>query len=199
MDLNVTSTLQALLKAHSVSTQVNGQQGVVAGRMSASAWVSRKSSAKTGNLLQLNISIKSPLIGNRTLIESIAGWGPDEQNAIRGAWEKFSASSLHVILEVFVNDPRTDDKVDWEIWWHNNNSWRAGIGPLSIVGFDEQNPPHPICGDLIDQLRDALLPQATWECHWLRFYYMKKGDSWVGSECLLDNVPWQDGQCLVDH
>jgi hypothetical protein len=198
MDFNVTSTLQAFLEAHSVSTQVDGQR-VIAGNMSASALVFRKTSAKIENLLQLDINVKSPLIGNRTLIESFAGWGSDEQHAIKKAWEKFSTSSLHVILEVFVNNQRAGDTVDWEIWRNNNNSWRACIGPLSIVGFDEESPPRPICGNLIDQLRDALLPQATRECHWLRFYYMKKESSRVGSECLLDNVPWQEGQDLVDQ
>jgi hypothetical protein len=43
MDLNVTSTLQQYLEAHSVPTSLEGN-GLVAGKMTASAWVYRKPS-----------------------------------------------------------------------------------------------------------------------------------------------------------
>jgi len=196
MDLDVTKTLQEFLEAHSVKTETQGQ-ALKAGRMFLSAKVFKKSS-NVSNLLQLDVNVNSPIIPGRTLVESFAGWGDDEQEAINSAWGKFSSSSLHVLLDVFAGQ-RNDEQTEWERWGNDDKAWQVCMGPLFILGFGDQQPPSLICGDLIDRLRDELLPGTTRECHWLRFYYMRSDGSRVGSECLLDNKTWPAGQTLVDE
>jgi hypothetical protein len=198
MDLNVTSTLQQLLEAHSISCQQHGAE-LLAGNMSVSAWIIRKASTHIRNLLQLDIRVHSSLLGGRTLIESFAGWGDDEAQAINAAWEKFSRSSLHVLLAAFIADRRDDGQVEWETWDHDGIAWNVCMGPLFNISFSEEPLRDLEVGGLLDQIRDALLPGITRECHWLRFYYMKRGDERIGSECLLDNEPWPDGQKIVDQ
>jgi hypothetical protein len=197
MDLDVTTTLQYFLEGHAVPTRLEGQR-LLAGRMSAAAWIFRKPSASTNNLLQLDINVESPLISGRNLIESFAGWGSDEQDAIKQAWRKFSESSLHVLLEVFVGGNKGGNQIEWESW-SNGPTWRVCLGPLLTVNFSDHERPNLAYGDLLDKLRDALLPKVTREYHWLRFYYMKQGSSCIGSECLLDNESWSEGENLVNQ
>lgn len=198
MDLDVTSTLQEFLQAHSISTQFK-DQWLIWGLASSSAWIFRRPSADVNNLVRLNINVRSPLLGGRTLVECFAGWGSDEQEAISSAWGKFSRSCLHVLMQVFMNDPPDKGQVEWETWGSDDNLWRVCMGPLLILNFRDRAPLALACGDLLDQLRDKLLPILTGECHWLRFYYMKQGDKRVGSECLLDNDTWPEGEKLVDQ
>ena len=186
MDLNVTSTLQKFLEAHSVPTQISGQ-ALIAGSMSASAWVIKKQSTNFKNLLQLDINITSPLLGTGDSTESFAGWGDDEQGAMNAALDKFCSSSLHVLLSIFTSNKKDDDQVEWAAWGRNENSWQVCLGPLLISSFADQTP-YLECTSLLDQLLDALLPKITTECHWLRFYYMRQGEVRVGSECLLITI-----------
>jgi uncharacterized protein DUF6348 len=181
-----------------VPTQLK-EHFLIAGDMSASAWVFKKPSANANNFLQLDVNISSPLLGTRTLIESFAGWGEDERSAINSAWSKFSTASLHVLLEVFALRQRHDDQVEWERWGNDRNPWQVCIGPLYTISFTDQPLPNLACGGLLDQLRDALMPRIGREYHWLRFYYMKNDSSRVGSECLLDNNAWPEGQSIVDQ
>jgi len=198
MDLDVTSTLQQILEAHSVAVKPQGQS-LVAGEAEMSAWIFRQPSVNLTNLLQLDVRVNSPLIGNRTLIESFAGWGRDEPEATRQAWEKFCRSSLHVLLEVFIGDKKGEDQIEWETWEKSGVLWRVCLGPLFVLGFGDQPVPRIACGDLIDRIRDTLLPAASRAGHWLRLYYMRHANSRVGSECLLDNEMWPEGQDLVDQ
>ena len=196
MDLDVTSTLQEILEAHSVHTRPEGQ-ALAAGNMIVSAWVFKKPSATATSLFQLDVNVRSPLIGARTLVESFAGWGTDEPQAIKQAWAKFMRSSLHVLLEVFVGEGQGENQIEWEHWDHNRTGWRICLGPLFAMAFEDQRLPNLACSDLLDQLRNALLPRLRTEYHWLRFYYMQLGDSSTGSECLLDNEHWEEGQNIV--
>jgi hypothetical protein len=198
MDLNVTGMLRELLEVHSVPCEFKGAE-LIAGNMSASAWIVRKVSTNISNRLQLDIGIHSSLLGERVLIESFAGWGDDEAQAINAAWEKFSRSSFHVLLAVFIDNRQDDNQVEWETWKHNRNAWRVCMGPLFKISFSEEPLPDLSCGSLLDQLRDKLVLGVTRDSHWLRFYYMKRGDARVGSECLLDNEPWLEGQKIVDE
>ena len=87
MKLSVTDTLQKYLEAHSIKVEVK-EQTLVAGNMVLSARVFEKPSSRIRNLLQLDINVNSPKFPGRTLIESFAGWGESEQEAINSAWEK---------------------------------------------------------------------------------------------------------------
>src|SRR5262249_62067439 len=145
MDLDVTSTLRQVLEHHSVHTKPDGP-ALVAGNMTTSAWVFRLPSESNHSFLRLDINVNSPLIAGRTLIESFAGWGSDEEQAIKQAWSKFCRASLHAILEVFVGDNKGEDQIEWEAWENSGVRWRVCLGPLLVVGYGNQPPPKVICG-----------------------------------------------------
>lgn len=196
MKPDVTDILQRYLEAHSIKVEVK-EQALVAENMVLSARVFEKPSSRIRNLLQLDINVHSSKFPGRTLIESFAAWGDSEEEAINSALEKFAISSLHVLLDVFAGK-RNDEQTEWEQWADNGEGWQVCMGPLFISGFGESEPPDLVCGELIDRLRDKLLSHITKDCHWLRFYYMQQDGIRVGSECLLDNTPWLEGQAIVD-
>ena len=198
MDLDVTSTLRRILEGHSVPTKPDGP-ALVAGNMTAAAWVRRLQAANDHNLVRLDVNVNSPLIASRTLIESFAGLGTGEEQAIKQAWGKFCQASLHVLLEVFIGEKRGEDQIERETWESRRVRWNVCLGPLLVLGFGNQPPPRVICGELIGQLRDALLPTLSREYHWLRFYYMSKEGSCMASECLLDNESWSEGGKIVNQ
>jgi hypothetical protein len=198
MDLDFTSTLREFLEAHSVPTTPAGQE-LAAGNATMAAWVFRKPSTALDNLLQLDVCVNSPLIAGQTLIESFAGWGSSEAEAIKQAWHKFSQSSLHVLMEVFVGEKKGEDQIEWETWAGASTKWRVCLGPLFAMSFVDKPLPDLRCGDLLDMLRDTLLPTLEKKYHWLRFYYMRQGSLGIGSECLLNNDSWSEGQTIIDQ
>jgi hypothetical protein len=112
---------------------------------------------------------------------------------------KFCQASLHVLLEVFIGEKKGEDQIEWETWENGGIRWRVCLGPLLVQAYGSQPPPAVMCGELIGQLRDALLPTVSREYHWLRFYHMRKDNSCLGSECLLDNESWSEGENLVNQ
>jgi len=198
MDLDVTNTLVEVLKAHSIGTTWVGKE-LAAGNMTISAGMFRKPSVKNTQILQLAVCVNSPLISDRTLIESFAGWGKSEEEALKQAWEKFCRSSLHVLLEIFIGEKKGEDQIEWETWAGEGALWRVCLGPLFVISFVDKPLPDLRCGDLLDKLRGALLPHLRQERHWLRFYYMRQGNARVGSECLLNNESWSEGESIVDQ
>jgi hypothetical protein len=50
---------------------------------------------------------------------------------------------------------------------------------------------------LLEQLKSHLPPCMGPGCHWLRFYSMMNGGDRVGSEAVLDNRDWPEGQRIV--
>lgn len=169
MDLDVTSALREVLEAHWLSPKPQAQELAV-GKMTITAWVFRRPSATLTNLFELDVRVRSHLIADRILIESFAGWGQSEPEALKQAWEKFCRSSLHVLLEVFIDQRRGEDQVAWETWGNGSFRWRVAVGPLFVSAFGDQPLPNLACGDLLDKLRDHLLPTLGGEYHWLRFY-----------------------------
>ena len=77
------------------------------------------------------------------------------------------------------------------------NKWQVCLGPLLRLSFCADPLPDMLVGDLLDKLKDALLSSLTRECHWLRFYYMRKASSCLAMECLLDNDTWAEGEKLL--
>jgi len=141
------------------------------------------------------VRVSSKRLIDRVLVESFAGWALEEDEAAKQAFEKFLRASLHVLLAVLVEPGLGADQVEWETWRLGGVTWRACIGPMILQG----SPPEPfVCGELLDQLRDQLLPRLS-ECvpHWVRFYFWRSSEQQTCTEALLDNFDWPDGRNIV--
>ena len=77
----------------------------------------------------------------------------------------------------------------------DRKAWRVCMGPLLTQG---STPVTNESWKLLEQLKGKLLPRLSIGCHWLRVFFMKNGREHVGSEVLLDNFDWPDGQKMVD-
>jgi uncharacterized protein DUF6348 len=193
-ELDSTKMLRELLEGHSISVQpVN--RALAVGSVTMSANIVPRHTSQPNHMVQLNINLKSPHTGSKTLIESFAGWGANEQEAIQEAWQKFARASFHVLAEVFLE--QHSDQVEWEEWGDTGNKWQVCLGPLLRLSFCADPLPDMLVGDLLDKLKNALLSNLTRECHWLRFYYMRKASSCLAIECLLDNDTWAEGEKLL--
>jgi uncharacterized protein DUF6348 len=196
MPIDLTSTLRALLESHGIATGVNTAGDIAMGsslRLSPS--VVSSLDKPSGKLIQVDVRAQSPMLGDKLLIESFAGYGADESNAALQALEKFSESSLHVLLTVFLGEGPHTNQIEWETWKSGDKQWRVCLGPLLL-----QHSAHIEIryGEFLDQIKEKLLAELSDGLHWLRVYFMKNGSDRIGSESLLDNTDWIEGRRLVD-
>ena len=193
MAFDITAALHELLDQHGLKTNRVGEKLSISDKgVGFSGAVLDHSNPK---LVQLDIRVQAPALGKRTLIESFAGIGDNRLEAARDAFGKFLRASLHVLLAVLVERKLGADQVEWEIWEYGNIRWLVCLGPLLTNSANSAGLSY---GDLLDQIKERLLPNLSVGCHWLRIYYMRNDDHQVGSEALLDNAGWVEGQRIVD-
>ncbi|HKF48417.1 MAG TPA: DUF6348 family protein [Terracidiphilus sp.] len=148
-------------------------------------------------ILQLDIRIRSKKFRDRLLIESFAGYGNDEEEAVKDAFHKFTQASLHVLLAALIDVERGEDQVEWESWTSHGREWRACLGPLLVQDLEEDEDLR--FGELLDTLQ-ALLPESLSTApHWLRVFYWRKDEVCLTSEALLDNEPWPEGESVINR
>ncbi len=156
------------------------------------------------SVIQLDINLWSRhFLGNRKIIESFAGIGETNAQAIGDAFNKFCRSSLHPLLSVFVNRNREADQVQWERWAGVRKSWDVCFGPLAYKTIPSVDIKNIISQDnlntLINKIREAYIREATHEIHWMRIYYGSVNGQSAGRDVLLDNDPWVSGEEIFDH
>jgi hypothetical protein len=196
MTFDPSAALQEVLTAHGMNTTRTDQGiSIPASDLIVSASVVRVQNHTKAMLAQLDVRATSPRLAGKLLIESFAGWGPDEPEAAKQAFHKFLRSSMHVLLAALVDAKHGADQVEWDSWTFDHKAWRVCMGPLLIQG---STPVTIEYSKLQEQLKGELLPRLSVGCHWLRVFFMKNGRERVGSEVLLDNLDWPDGQKIVD-
>ncbi len=196
---NENNVLAKILDAHKISVLVDNDQIKFKGTDVAMQALVFPSSDE--RIIQLDVCVKSPsLLSERVIIESFAGVGDTYGDAVRNAFEKFCMASLHVLLSVFVDQNYGEDQVDWAQWKNGKYVWNVCLGPLLqwVNRPPEQNPA------LIDEspihlLQDAFLKEATYQVHWLRYYYGFLNGKQNGRDVLLDNQSWQPGEFILDR
>lgn len=141
--------------------------------------------------LQLDVRLRGPILGDRPLVESFAGAGPNLMNAIDGAIAKFASASLPLLLgAVLVREGPWDQQIEWQTWESPHGNWHACLGPLLQQNASQSKPMN--VGPFIEKLKERWLAQAQPnKLHWVRFYYAHRGGP-VGGEVLVDNQPWPD-------
>jgi hypothetical protein len=143
-------------------------------------------------LLQLDVRVRAPLLGERAIVESFAGSGKTIDTAVHSAVDKFARGSLHVLLATLVRESLGGDQVEWETWSAPGGAWRVCMGPLLRLA-PPMDGPH--LSDWLDTLKGLIAEtKLSREPHWVRTYYAARAGETVGNEVLLDNEPWPDAQ-----
>jgi Family of unknown function (DUF6348) len=196
MTFDPVAALQEVLIAHGLNTTRTDQCVLIpASDLMVFVGVVRVDKHPNARVFQLDVRVESPLFTGKLLIESFAGVGPDESDAAKQAFGKFLRGSMHVLLACLVDVKRDDDQIEWDSWIFKGKAWRVCMGPLLAQGT---TPVTVEYSELLEQLKDELLPQLTSGFHWLRVFFMKNGKERLVSEVLLDNVDWPEGRKIVE-
>jgi hypothetical protein len=145
--------------------------------------------------LQLDVIARSTDLHGREVVERFAGLGESFEKALVNALDKFSRASLHVLLAAFVKHDLCQDQVQWERWSNGAHAWDVCLGPLLLHSKDIQVPAY---ADLLDQLKELFLLEATPGAHWIRTFRGAAGSAVFGTEALFDNHDWPTGRRAVD-
>jgi hypothetical protein len=196
MSFDTRDALFQMFAGHGVNaTRTNIDLLVQDSGLFAACEVVREWDYPAGRMVQLDIRVQSPKLGDKLMIESFAGFGLDEAEAAKEAFGKFTQASLHPILASLIDPDLGEEQVEWETWHMGAREWKVCIGPLIIQPGDAAEVDF---GELLDELKAALLPTLNHRTHWLRTFFHRNGKEYFGSEALLDNEPWPEGQRIVE-
>lgn len=186
-DSIVMPILKELLDSHGVPTETEGNWLVADnGLRIAGAVVKEQPSPKGTATIQLDFYLV--LEDERLLVESVAGLGATNSDALKDGLQNFIGGSFHVLLSAFLGI-HADDQVEIEDWTIAGQARRVTIGGMNVRAFTDvpfDPPTHwfPIVRHAIETLP---LPGGT---HWFRCYYGQFDNKPVSVEALLDNNDW---------
>jgi hypothetical protein len=135
--------------------------------------------------------------GDRTIIESIAGFGPDLNAQANFAAQALANASFHVLLPAFFGMPPCHG-TERDVWTISHP--RAVYAGLITTIFGYPPPRADGTPDLgfylafIKRLESCSLPPGT---HWVRVYQMRHNGIVLSNEVLLDNRPWEEMQAFM--
>ena len=171
------------LRQHGLAAELQGEWIVPAGRPSIpiQALAFRNEGPSSVGLFEG----RAVLPDGRTLIETIAGFGSDDEQALAQAQAKFLAGPFHPLLEGLY-DVSSAGQVALEDWRVGAASYRAYVGSYLLFGVRFEVPP-----ELRERLEAwvAAQPDDDAEFHWCRVF-------WGGSvaEVLWDNETLPEAQ-----
>ncbi|EGK00610.1 DUF6348 family protein [Dysgonomonas gadei] len=152
--------------------------------MTAWAHIFNRSSSSMAVILQLDIHLEIGL--GKTIIESCAGMGVDENTAIKDAWKNFLTNSFHTLLSAFFTK-EFDHQVNNQQWVVDGRTYNVTISNVTTRG----SHPDPLPLRWLEQLEETIKVQPLTEgTHWVRFYYAQSESELISGEILLDNEVW---------
>lgn len=190
----VNDVLQQLFQGHDVEARV--QSGLVTFPNHPGLWANGELFRAYESSVQLDVRLGG-FDGDRILIESIGGFGPDLDAQASFAVQALANGSFHVFLPAFFGRPPCHGTVR-EIW--KMGSPRAVYAGLitTVFGYPPAKsdgiPNLDFYPAFIKRLETCSLPQGT---HWVRIYQMRKKGAVVCNEVLLDNSPWEEMQSFM--
>lgn len=137
--------------------------------------------------VQLDILVE--LFDGRVLIESFAGLGNNQEEAITNSLQNFLANSFHVLLNAFYDVK--DEQSSEENWQIKGKNWKAIIGGFVLKTFGEI--PIQIPEGAFSVFENLVKKQAlNKDAHWFRLFYAQQNKRFLDCETLFDNEIWEE-------
>ncbi len=137
--------------------------------------------------VQLDILVE--IFDGRVLIESFAGIGNSQDEAISNSLENFIYNSLHVLLNAFYDVK--DEQISDEKWQINGKNWQAIIGGFAVKKFEEI--PVKVPETVFPTFENLIKRQTLFkDVHWFRLFYAQQNKKFLDCETLFDNDIWSE-------
>lgn len=137
--------------------------------------------------VQLDILVE--LLDRRVLIESFAGIGNNQEEAIKNSVQNFLYNSLHVLLYAFFD--LKDEQPTEENWRINNKDWKAIIGGFGVKKLEDISIQVP---ESVFSTFESLIKRQKLndDIHWFRLFYAQQNNQILDCETLFDNEIWEE-------
>lgn len=192
--LHAGGALLRLLHSHGLRGRRDGNALVLPGGQRFEACVYPRELTRERTRLQLDLHVHAPALGDRLIVESFAGVGATVEAALTSAFDRLARGSLHVIFAALVDESLGGDQIEWETWGEGDAAWRVCLGPVLALYSPSQGKG---IADWLASLRTLFTRgDLAREAHWVRAFHASRGGQTLGSEVLLDNRPWGDGERL---
>ncbi len=139
------------------------------------------------NLIHLMIMVSHKLHFPNGIKENIVGAGYNLQEKVDSVLKNFLGTTFPAIMDGFTEShmPELDFNDDKGVLWHPK------LGGLWFQGQWENQPDgEPLFDLLKERLKTAMADQKF---NWVKTYIARQPDGNIMAECLLNNVPWEDG------
>ena len=141
------------------------------------------------------IDVRLVIGPGRTIVESVAGIGTEDDAAIEDGLYSFGRGTLPVLIAAFFGQERIVVRQRWPIGGHKRI---VSVGEVSSrFGFPpgpEGKPDLGFFGHFQDRLATQHLPTGT---HWVRLYQARQAGKPLANEVLFDNRPWPEMQAAM--
>lgn len=123
------------------------------------------------------------------ILESFAGFGPDQISALRDACESFLDSTFHAILSALLARPSEHaTTLRWDI---GGTARQLTFGSVRMRGAFPGGAWPEIFASLENETQKVYLPKGL---HWARYFYSHVPGRPPTVEALLDNETWPEMQ-----
>src|SRR5262249_51738730 len=151
---------------------------VMPGYPPARAHAYRYDTANT--IFNFQLDFEFALDDGRVIVESVAGIGKTEEQALAQGYEKFASNSFHPLLCAFYDYP-VDDQIEFLQWEVRGKAWEVFKGPLGVMHVPGNGPvEHPdfnkiAPGNLLEFIDEQIKSQPLdSDTHWIRFFYAQQ-------------------------
>lgn len=196
MKESITDALVLAIEAHGLSVQREGDTLLVdEGRLILNADVFENDKAARTTVV-LELQARSPLLGERPIIECFVGIGDSPEDASGDAFNKMLLGTFHVLVEALTRHACDDGQVDIEHWEGETTSWRAFVAPL-LTHHSSTSALAGTYSTLFVGLQDLFRRTAPPGPHWMRVFVGAFDGELQACEVLVDNEPWEAGLSLL--
>ena len=179
--------LLELVQAHGGEAEIRGDEVVVENALVLSAKKFDEWKLPDGRVgVQIDFFI-TPQSSARTIKQSLAGWGKDESEAAKLAFENFNRSTLHIVLGAFLS---YSQDITVENWNMDGKKWKVFFESIVYLCADPETNNQLKNIPIFDTLQTCIQKNSYSEkTNWVSFFV-----SGNNLEVLLNNEPWAEAK-----
>lgn len=148
-------------------------------------------------LVQLNVAVTGPKLGERTIWQSLVGFGDDIEAMEKNAFARFLMSSYHVILNTLADHRCEEDGTEWADWIGETAAWRVCDSPLVTMGAAD---PSAIRYSIVhDEIKRAFLDDTAPGLHWVEVFFAFVDGKLNSGQVERDGQEWIAGAAILQR